>query len=46
MALEGVLIFQNTKQPPKMATFRKFAFPDGATADKVLGEFLQPLTTP
>ena len=26
-----------------MATFRKFAFPDGATADKVLGEFLQPM---
>ena len=26
-----------------MPTFRKFAFPDGATADKVLGEFLQPL---
>lgn len=26
-----------------MPTFRKFAFPDRATADKVLGEFLQPL---
>ena len=26
-----------------MATFRKFAFPDGATADKLLGELLQPL---
>lgn len=26
-----------------MATFRKFAFPDGATADRLLGEFLQPL---
>ena len=26
-----------------MPTFRKFAFPDGATADKLLGEFLQPL---
>ena len=26
-----------------MATFRKFAFPDGATADKMLGELLQPL---
>ena len=26
-----------------MATFRKFAFPNQATADKLLGEFLQPL---
>ena len=26
-----------------MPTFRKFAFPDGATADKLLGESLQPL---
>jgi hypothetical protein len=26
-----------------MPTFRKFAFPDGATADKVLGELLNPL---
>jgi hypothetical protein len=26
-----------------MATFRKFAFPDGDTADKLLREFLQPL---
>ena len=26
-----------------MATFRKFAFPDGATADKLLGELLNPL---
>ena len=26
-----------------MATFRKFAFPDGDTADKLLGESLQPL---
>jgi len=26
-----------------MATFRKFAFPDGATADKVLAQSLQPL---
>ena len=26
-----------------MPTFRKFAFPDGATADKLLAEFLQPL---
>ena len=26
-----------------MPTFRKFAFPDGDTADKVLGEFLNPL---
>ena len=26
-----------------MPTFRKFAFTDGATADKLLGEFLQPL---
>ena len=28
-----------------MPTFRKFAFPDQATADKLLGEFLQPLDT-
>jgi hypothetical protein len=26
-----------------MATFRKFAFPDGATAEKLLVESLQPL---
>ena len=26
-----------------MATFRKFAFPDGDTAEKLLGELLQPL---
>ena len=26
-----------------MAAFRKFAFPDKATADKLLGEFLNPL---
>jgi hypothetical protein len=26
-----------------MPTFRKFAFPDGATAEKLLGELLQPL---
>ena len=26
-----------------MPTFRKFAFPDGATADKLLGDFLHPL---
>ena len=26
-----------------MPTFRKFAFPDGDTADKLLGEFLQQL---
>ncbi len=26
-----------------MPTFRKFAFPDGATAEKLLGESLQPL---
>ena len=26
-----------------MPTFRKFAFPDGATADKLLEQFLQPL---
>ena len=26
-----------------MPTFRKFAFPDGATADKALAQFLQPL---
>ena len=28
-----------------MPTFRKFAFPDQATADKLLGEFLQPCDT-
>jgi len=26
-----------------MPCFRKFAFPDGATAEKLLGELLQPL---
>jgi len=26
-----------------MPTFRKFAFPDGATAEKLLAQFLQPL---
>lgn len=26
-----------------MPTFRKFAFPDGATAEKLLEQFLQPL---
>ena len=26
-----------------MAIFRKFAFPDGDTAEKLLGELLQPL---
>ena len=26
-----------------MSTFRKFAFPDGATAEKLLVELLQPL---